>query len=448
MKNSISTFYVLDTQEALDASSHVFKIQLEYIIDTLKENSRVKPVLENNPCFNTILDKNIDDNPRIRFWLTCTKEFIKSLNSDIDPSPSSISYLFVDSLHPDRVIELHLIELLGIWIDFKIHNNSPFDLSFNIMMPEILKLGALGTINISDNSKENLDWNISFNGNDTLELSTGDSCAIKVETQLRHSSKKDNVREFSIVIDHDKGVFEMPVYDNALCEPYYANGAIIRSKSACEKWCQEVLIPAMNILDEIDEVLVSESLSLVTIILPLHSGSIGFGSASSEDILGLIYLPGVNTKYDVAECFLHESLHQKLFRIESAVDLFEDHSPMEEEYYSPWRIDPRPLRMLLHGAFVFTAIAEMWAMFANNPDYDHSNGDPAFLTLLRAQQSIKAIDIIRKYGNLNQLGKNLSNSIYDNAFSAIEKISPSKGVSQDVATQLKDHNEKYITYLQ
>jgi hypothetical protein len=67
---------------------------------------------------------------------------------------------------------------------------------------------------------------------------------------------------------------------------------------------------------------------------------------------------------------------------------------------------------------------------------------------LRAQQSIKAIDILRKYGNLNQLGKNISNSIYDNAFSAIEKISPSKGVSQDVATQLKDHNEKYITYLQ
>ena len=144
MKNSISTFYVLDTQEALDASSNVFKIQLEYIIDTLKENSRVKPVLDKNPCFNTILDKNIDDNPRIRFWLTCTKEFIKSLNSDIDPSPASISYLFVDSLHPDRVIELHLIELLGIWIDFKIHNNSPFDLSFNIMMPEILKLSRFG----------------------------------------------------------------------------------------------------------------------------------------------------------------------------------------------------------------------------------------------------------------------------------------------------------------
>ena len=156
----------------------------------------------------------------------------------------------------------------------------------------------------------------------------------------------------------------------------------------------------------------------------------------------------MNTKYDVAECFLHEALHQKLFRIESAINLFENDSSIEEKYYSPWRIDPRPLRMLLHGAFVFTAIAEMWAGFANNPDYDHSNGDPAFLTLLRAQQSIKAINIIRKYGNLNQLGENLSNSIYDNAFSAIERVSPSKGVSQDVVTQLKDHNEKYITYLQ
>jgi len=448
MKNSISTFYVLDTQEALDASSHVFKIQLEYIIDTLKENSRVKPVLDKNPCFNTILDKNIDDNPRIRFWLTCTKEFIKSLNSDIDPSPSSISCLFVDSLDPDRVIELHLFELLGIWIDFMINKNEPFRFSLKIKMPENLKLGSLGKINLSDHSKEILVWNISFNGNDTLEFSTSDTDTIKVETQLKHSLNPENFRDFSIVTDHSKGVFEIPVHDNALCEPYYANGAIIRSKSACERWCQEVLIPAMNILDEIDEGIVSESLSLVTIILPLHSGSIGFGSASSEDILGLIYLPGVDTKYDIAECFLHEALHQKLFRIESAVNLFEDHSPMEEEYYSPWRIDPRPLRMLLHGSFVFTAVAEMWAMFANNPDYDHSNGDPAFLTLLRAQQSIKAIDIIRKYGNLNQLGENLSNSIYDNAFSAIERVSPSKGVSQDVVTQLKDHNEKYITYLQ
>ena len=447
MKGPISTFYLLDTQEALDISNKVFRIQLEYILNTLQENKRLQPVLDNNEGFNIIFDKNINDNPRIRFWLTCTKEVIKSLNSDIDPSPSSISCLFVDSLEPDRVIELHLLELFGIWVDFMVQQKKPFDLSLNIKMPDLLKLGSLGHIKFQNYSKDKLLWSISYNGADILSF-TEKEHIITINPLINNYSEGNLNREFSINFFYNNSSFEIPVNDNALCEPYYANAAIVRSESKCKQWCENVLIPAMDILNWIDEILTQECLLLIPIILPLHSGSIGFGSASSEDILGLAYLPGVDTRYDVAECFLHEALHQKLFRIETGINFFENNSSKEEQYYSPWRTDPRPLRMLLHGAFVFTAVAEMWAMFANNPDYDHSNGDPAFLTLLRAQQSIKAIDIIRKYGNLNQLGKNLSNSIYDNALSAIERVSLSKGVSQDVATQLKDHNEKYITFLQ
>ena len=447
MKGPISTFYLLDTQEALDISNKVFRIQLEYILNTLQENKRLQPVLDNNEGFNIIFDKNINDNPRIRFWLTCTKEVIKSLNSDIDPSPSSISCLFVDSLEPDRVIELHLLELFGIWVDFMVQQKKPFNLSLNIKMPDLLKLGSLGHIKFQNYSKDKLLWSISYNGADILSFAEKEHI-ITINPLINNYSEGNLNRDFSINFRYNNSSFEIPVNDNALCEPYYANGAIVRSESKCKQWCENVLIPAMDILNGIDEILTQECLLLIPIILPLHSGSIGFGSASSEDILGLAYLPGVDTRYDVAECFLHEALHQKLFRIETGINFFENNSSKEEQYYSPWRTDPRPLRMLLHGAFVFTAVAEMWAMFANNPDYDHSNGDPAFLTLLRAQQSIKAIDIIRKYGNLNQLGKNLSNSIYDNALSAIERVSLSKGVSQDVATQLKDHNEKYITYLQ
>ena len=447
MKGPISTFYLLDTQEALDISNKVFRIQLEYILNTLQENKRLQPVLDNNEGFNIIFDKNINDNPRIRFWLTCTKEVIKSLNSDIDPSPSSISCLFVDSLESDRVIELHLLELFGIWVDFMVQQKKPFDLSLNIKMPDLLKLGSLGHIKFQNYSKDKLLWSISYNGADILSF-TEKEHIITINPLINNYSEGNLNREFSINFFYNNSSFEIPVNDNALCEPYYANAAIVRSESKCKQWCENVLIPAMDILNWIDEILTQECLLLIPIILPLHSGSIGFGSASSEDILGLAYLPGVDTRYDVAECFLHEALHQKLFRIETGINFFENNSSKEEQYYSPWRTDPRPLRMLLHGAFVFTAVAEMWAMFANNPDYDHSNGDPAFLTLLRAQQSIKAIDIIRKYGNLNQLGKNLSNSIYDNALSAIERVSLSKGVSQDVATQLKDHNEKYITFLQ
>ena len=61
MKGPISTFYLLDTQEALDISNKVFRIQLEYILNTLQENKRLQPVLDNNEGFNIIFDKNIND---------------------------------------------------------------------------------------------------------------------------------------------------------------------------------------------------------------------------------------------------------------------------------------------------------------------------------------------------------------------------------------------------
>jgi hypothetical protein len=448
MKNKINTFYLLDTQEALDASNDVLKIQLTHMFKTLSDNSRLKSVLDKNPDYKKLFDDKINDNARIRFWLTCTKELIKSLNSDLDPSPSSISCLFVDSLSPGRVIELHLFELLGIWIDDKVNKNMSFSLSFNIIMPNSLKLGSLGNIDFSETSKEVLTWDINFNCNDSIEFCSSNNNNIIVKIDSRYNGESDNIGDSSIITDYHGSSFEIPIHDNALCEPYYANAAIVRSKAVCERWCNEVLIPAMDILYDMDEKLIKESLALAPIQLPLHSGSIGFGSASSEDILGLIYLPGVNTKYDVSECLLHETLHQKLFRIETAIDFFEDQSPIDEKYYSPWRIDPRPLRMLLHGAFVFTAISEMWSILAGDPEYDHSNGDPIFLTTFRARQSIKAIDIIKKYGVLNQLGEKFIDSIYNNAFGAIDKVRPSDSVNQDVEFQLKDHNDRCVDYIQ
>ena len=197
MKGPISTFYLLDTQEVLDISNKVFRIQLEYILNTLQENKRLQPVLDNNEGFNIIFDKNINDNPRIRFWLTCTKEVIKSLNSDIDPSPSSISCLFVDTLEPDRVIELHLLELFGIWVDFMVQKKKPFDLSLNIKMPDLLKLGSLGYIKFQNYSKDKLLWSISYNGADILSFAEKEHI-ITVNPLINNYSEENHNRDFSI----------------------------------------------------------------------------------------------------------------------------------------------------------------------------------------------------------------------------------------------------------
>ena len=171
MNSTINSFYLLSTKESLKISQNIFTIQLDYILNTLQESSRVKPILDNNRCLYSIFDKEINDNPRIRFWLTCTKELIKSLDSDIDPSPSSISYLFVDDLHPDRVLELHLLELLGIWIDDKIRKKDSFALSINIKMPNKFKIGSLGLINFNKVNKDKSAWTISYDGSEALTFS-------------------------------------------------------------------------------------------------------------------------------------------------------------------------------------------------------------------------------------------------------------------------------------
>jgi len=446
LNNTINSFNLISTKESLDISQKIFSIQLNYIFRTLQESTRLKSILDKNDCFYVLFDKNISDSPRIRFWLTCTKELIKSLDSDIDPSPSSVSFLFVDDNHPDRVFELHLLELLGIWIDDRVSKKDSFELSLNIKIPYKLKIGSLGLINFNKNNTNKSEWKISFDGLETLTFSQYNNVILINTGQPPHSDNSN--RDYPIVYEYNKSTFEIPVNDYALCEPYYANAAIIRDLNICKNWSTKVLYPALDILNKIDSQLTHECLLLSPVILPLHCGSIGFGSASSEDILGLIYLPGVDTKYDVAECLLHESLHQKLFRIESGINLFSDHSPTEEKYYSPWRADPRPLRMILHGSYVFTAIAEMWQRLAEEPSYNLNNGNPIFLATYRAQQAIEGIRIIKKFGNLKKYGQQLLDSIEENAESVIQKVNPSNTIDQDVNKLLKKHNDLYSEYCQ
>lgn len=60
----------------------------------------------------------------------------------------------------------------------------------------------------------------------------------------------------------------------------------------------------------------------------------------------------------VAESIIHESMHLFLTLIESQVDLILLGST--STHYSPWRDEPRPLRGVLHGMFVFKAVSDFY----------------------------------------------------------------------------------------
>ncbi|HEX8333008.1 MAG TPA: HEXXH motif-containing putative peptide modification protein, partial [Segetibacter sp.] len=60
----------------------------------------------------------------------------------------------------------------------------------------------------------------------------------------------------------------------------------------------------------------------------------------------------------VAESILHEAMHLKLTLIENFIPLVRLNT--NSTFYSPWRDEERPVRGVLHGLFVFTAIIEFY----------------------------------------------------------------------------------------
>jgi HEXXH motif-containing protein len=103
---------------------------------------------------------------------------------------------------------------------------------------------------------------------------------------------------------------------------------------------------------------------LVSHIVPTEKQRGRLASGTNSDMLGAIFVtihaePGL-----VGEQMVHESAHTRLFLMQMLDDLCAEQIPNDSwtdaNYYSPWRCDPRPLNGVLHGAFVFDAVAEYW----------------------------------------------------------------------------------------
>ena len=95
---------------------------------------------------------------------------------------------------------------------------------------------------------------------------------------------------------------------------------------------------------------------MVKNVLVIESKDDSHGSMSPKNIMGSVYLPDVEDSTLIAECFIHECLHQYLYRLDHVSSIFNNNEGNEELYYSPWKEEPRPLNMVLHGAFVFTGV--------------------------------------------------------------------------------------------
>jgi HEXXH motif-containing protein len=83
-----------------------------------------------------------------------------------------------------------------------------------------------------------------------------------------------------------------------------------------------------------------------------------YPNASSSEHPGSMLLGAYADPVELADHVVHEYYHGRLFALEAMGDMLEDAG--DERYYSPWRDEPRSMRGLLHGTYVFTPVLAYW----------------------------------------------------------------------------------------
>ena len=164
-----------------------------------------------------------------------------------------------------------------------------------------------------------------------------------------------------------------------------------------------------------DETIYKELNLLISKIVPLEVISDAVPSSSNSTILGIVFCTYCEDPLLLAEMFIHELSHNKLF-------LFQETDPLlnseihgdgwsDESFYSPWRSDQRPLNGILHGLYVFVEVIGFWNSVVNDfntKDYEHISFKRFYLLV---EQVKIAFDVLNKNATFTEHGNELMNSM-------------------------------------
>lgn len=430
-------FNALPTNLVYEASNKILKIKVEELIKRFNETFDVDTNLKK--YLEKLLELN--DSPKLRFWLSVSEDMLRSHYKVIDNHPRFISHFFADSLDASRIVELHILLAIEIFFDAIIEENETFDFSFNdIQFPRYWNIKGFGTLEVF---KKSIGIILSFY-NKKIKLSSENfSFEIDILTH-EYEVKGSMIFHLEKTLKNEKLTSFIPYHTNGIATSYHSNCPIIRSDESIDEWLKYTL-KSIEILNSINNEVANDCLKLSPYILPLHANLTSYGSSSPMEIIGLIFIPGVRDEYDIAECLLHEAMHQKLFRAEEGSTVFINDNE-EEIYYSPWRSDPRPLRMLIHGAYVFTGVSLMWYELSKKFENSLEKYENAlFHCYYRAVQAKKAMDVLEKYGELSSFGIKLVNLINYNLLN-IFKLEFSSSILEESQNRTKTHFENYQDY--
>ncbi|MEU0812277.1 HEXXH motif domain-containing protein [Streptomyces sp. NPDC005970] len=133
-------------------------------------------------------------------------------------------------------------------------------------------------------------------------------------------------------------------------------------------------------------------------------------SASSPEAYGCVLLNSPTDSATLAASLIHEAQHVKLSALLDLVPLIRE--GMEEIHYAPWRVDPRPLRGMLHGVYAFLGVTAFWQVHRHAGE-DETTPSADFEFALRRAQTARGLRTLRAHAELTALGDRFLRGIED-----------------------------------
>ncbi len=147
-------------------------------------------------------------------------------------------------------------------------------------------------------------------------------------------------------------------------------------------------------------------------VIGLKPPSVGnFSNVSHSDLPGSFVCTVIRDPYWMAEGFIHELHHNRLFFIEELGAFFAreaDNRMTDSGYYSPWRDDPRPLHGILHGLYVYIAVWRFLVAVYQSGELSGAQLVAAKDQIVRiAMQSAIAVVQLRRFAEFTGFGAGL-----------------------------------------
>ncbi|MES4904048.1 MULTISPECIES: HEXXH motif domain-containing protein [unclassified Streptomyces] len=134
-------------------------------------------------------------------------------------------------------------------------------------------------------------------------------------------------------------------------------------------------------------------------------------SASSPEAYGCVLLNPPTDPATLAASLIHEAQHVKLSALLDLVPLM--HGGTEESHYAPWRMDPRPLRGLLHGVYAFLGVTAFWQAYRHVAADETTRTVAEFEFALRRAQTSHGLRTLRTHADLTDLGDRFLRGVED-----------------------------------